>query len=290
MLDISNPVNVDKLEMFAFGVDHSEGITVTPDGTIYSGGESGQIYRIDNDQPITVANVSGFILGLASDAENRVYAIDNANKCVWRFDPVSQTAMKWLEGPAGNPFKVPNWGSFGPDGSYYLTDSGGWNEGNGCIWVKPAREAVKIFSVESNGFPNGCAVSADGKKLFVVESTPSAICEISINPDGTAGPRKVLVEFGNMVPDGVKEAQDGSLLISFYQPNFVVQWTQANGLRTLALDPQGMLLFAPTNFDFTGADRKTILFANLGRGNLSRGNFDIAGALPHFPTQELLGS
>jgi gluconolactonase len=290
MINLNGKVNVEKMEMFAFGVDHSEGITVTPDGTIYAGGEAGQIYRIDNDEPTTVANTSGFMLGLASDAQNRVYAIDNVNKCVWRYNPINQETDKWLEGPASNPFRVPNWGSFGPDGSYYLTDSGGWNESNGCVWVKPANEPVKIFSAESNGFPNGCTVSSDGKKLFIVESSPAVMCEIPVNPDGTAGSRTILAEFGDMVPDGIKEGQDGSLIISFYQPNLIAQWSKQGGLTTLALDPQGMLLFAPTNFDFTGPDRKTMVIANLGRGNLTRANFDIAGAIPHFPTRELIGS
>ena len=290
MLEVIEPVNLDKLEIFAFGVDHCEGVTVTPDGTLYAGGEAGQIYRIDNDQPVTVANLSGFMLGLASDALNRVYAIDSANKCVWRYDPLTQASTKWLEGPVDMPFNVPNWGSFGPDGSYYLTDSGNWDKRDGFIWIKCPNEELKIFSTESVNFPNGCAVSSDGTKLFVVESVPSAICEITINPDGTAGTRKILIELGTLVPDGIKEVEDGSLIISFFQPNLVARWTKEGGLVTLALDPQGVLLFAPTNFDFMGVDRKTIIFANLGRWNLTRADFNFAGVMPHFPTQELIGS
>ncbi|MBC7464246.1 MAG: SMP-30/gluconolactonase/LRE family protein [Actinobacteria bacterium] len=290
MLKVDQPLNLDKLKVFAAGVDHSEGVTVTLDGTLYAGGEAGQIYRIDNDQPVTVANLAGFMLGLASDALNRVYAIDSANKCVWRYDPLTQESTKWLEGPNNMPLNVPNWGSFGPDGSYYLTDSGSWNESDGLIWVKHPHEALKIFTRESPNFPNGCAVSYDGTKLFVVESAPSSICEININPDGSAGTRRILIELGNLVPDGIREVEDGSLIISFFQPNLVAHLTKEGVLVTLALDPQGVLLFAPTNFDFMGVDRKTIVFANLGCWHLTRANFNIAGVLPHFPTSELIGS
>ena len=111
MIDTTKKLNLDKVEVIAGGVDHSEGVTVTPNQTIYCGGEAGQIYRIDNDAPVEVANVKGFMLGLASDAENRVYAVDNANKCVWRYDPVKNATEKWLEGPNGNPFNVPNHGA-----------------------------------------------------------------------------------------------------------------------------------------------------------------------------------
>jgi sugar lactone lactonase YvrE len=123
-----------------------------------------------------------------------------------------------------------------------------------------------------------------------VESSPGAICEISINADGSAGKRKVICELGILVPDGIKEAQDGSLVVSFYQPNLVANWTNESGLKILVLDPQGTYLAAPTNFDFMGPDRKTMVFANLSRWNLSRGNFNIAGAPAHFPTRELIGS
>ena len=229
MIDTTKKLNLDKVEVIAGGVDHSEGVTVTPDQTIYCGGEAGQIYRIDNDVPVEVANVKGFMLGLASDAENRVYAIDNANKCVWRYDPKSNSTEKWLEGPKDNPLNVPNHGSFGPDGSYYLSDSGDWAKNDGKIWVKRPGKSIEIFTTESKNFPNGNAVSRDGTKLYVVESEPSAICEIEINSDGTAGQRKVLIELGLYVPDGIRVAADGSLIISFYAPNLIARWSPAGG-------------------------------------------------------------
>ena len=62
---------LDHIEMFD-GLDHPEGIAVTPDGLIFVGGEAGQIYRIDDDDTATeVANTGGFILGIAADAAGR---------------------------------------------------------------------------------------------------------------------------------------------------------------------------------------------------------------------------
>jgi gluconolactonase len=178
MIDVTKKLNLDKVEIIAAGVDHSEGLTVTPDGTLYCGGEAGQIYRIDDDKPVEVANVKGFMLGLASDGENRVYAIDNANKCVWRYDPKTQKTDKWLEGPKDKPFNVPNHGSFAPDGSYYLTDSGDWEERSGKVWVKRPNEEVRIFSTDATNFPNGNAVSRDGKKLIGWFPMASELLEI----------------------------------------------------------------------------------------------------------------
>ena len=290
MIDVTKKLNLDKVEIIAAGVDHSEGLTVTPDGTLYCGGEAGQIYRVVDDKPVEVANVNGFLLGLSSDAENRVYAIDNANKCVWRYDPKSNKAEKWLEGPKENPFHVPNHGAFGPDGSYYLTDSGEWEERSGKVWVKRPNEAVRVFSNEAKNFPNGNAVSKDGKKLYVIESVPSAISEIEILPNGEAGPKKVLVELDWLVPDGIRVAADGSLIVSFYSPNLVARWSQEKGLEPLANDPQGVFLAAPTNLEFIGANLETIVLASLARWQLSRAKLGVKGQSPHYPTAAQIGN
>ena len=53
MIDVTKKLNVDKVEIIAAGVDHAEGITITPDMTIYCGGEAGQIYRIDKRRNAT---------------------------------------------------------------------------------------------------------------------------------------------------------------------------------------------------------------------------------------------
>jgi hypothetical protein len=45
-------VPIDQLEMFAHGLDHAEGIAVTADGTVYVGGEAGQLYRIGADDTV----------------------------------------------------------------------------------------------------------------------------------------------------------------------------------------------------------------------------------------------
>ncbi|MFM8485773.1 MAG: hypothetical protein ACKOCH_05525, partial [Bacteroidota bacterium] len=52
---------------FASGLDHPECVAVHPDGSVWAGGEAGQIYRISPDGRVVeeVANTGGFVLGLA---------------------------------------------------------------------------------------------------------------------------------------------------------------------------------------------------------------------------------
>ena len=146
----TEPVALDKCEAFAHGLDHSEGIAVTTAGDIYVGGEAGQIYRIVDDAPQEVANVKGFLLGLAADAEGRIYAIDNVAKKVWRYDPRNNVTDTFI-GPPEAKIKVPNWGAFDAAGNYYLTNSGDWMQGNGCIWVVRPGKKVELWSEEFAG-------------------------------------------------------------------------------------------------------------------------------------------
>jgi gluconolactonase len=290
MIDIGKKLNLEGIEIIGAGVDHSEGVTVTPDGTIYCGGEAGQIYRIDDNNPVQVADQHGFILGLSSDLENRVYAIDSANKCVWRYDPRTTATEKWLTGPVNDGFITPNHGAFGPDGSYYLTDSGEWDKQNGKVWVKRPGEEVKIFSLELTDFPNGNAVSRDGRKLYVVESQPSSISEVLIGATGKFESRRVLITLGLFVPDGIRIAADGSLIISFYSPNLVARWSEDAGLQPLANDPQGVMLAAPTNFEFCGDNLEFMIFTSLSRWQLSKANLGVVGSKPNYPSAELIGN
>jgi gluconolactonase len=262
------------LETLAHGLDHPEGIAVTPDGTIFVGGEAGQLFRIEADGTFTeVMTTGGFLLGLAADADGRIYACDTAERCVWRIDPASQgagAAEVYSRGAPGRPFRTPNWGCFDARGNLYVSDSGEWKEANGAILVVRPGGATEVWTEESHNFPNGMALSPDGSRLYVLESTPGALVEFDIHPDGTAGTRRLVTELEGTVPDGIVPAMDGSLVIACYRPDAVLRWRADLGIQVLAHDPEGTVLAAPTNVVFTGPELDTIVVPNIGRWHLTR--------------------
>lgn len=283
-------VDTQALEVFADGLDHPEGIALAPDGNLYVGGEAGQIYRVAQDGSFTeLARTGGFLLGLAADAENRIYACDLGKSCVWRFTPSTGQLELFSKGNEQRAMKVPNWGCFDGRGNYYVSDSGAWKAAEGLIWVIRPGGRTEVWTEETRDFPNGMAVAPDGSRLYVLESTPGRINEIPINPDGSAGKRRVLAELGLTVPDGVAVARDGSLIISCYRPDVVYQWREGSGLRVVAEDPQGTLLAAPTNVAFTGANLDVMIVPNLGRWHLTRIRAGIQGTPLFYPTRQQLG-
>jgi gluconolactonase len=289
-------VSLDAMDQIARGVDHAEGICVAPDGTVYVSGERGQIYRLDADDTAhEVATTGGWTLGLAADGMGRIYACDPANHAVMRWDPAGGPPQPWTLGVPGIPFQTPNWGAFGPDGSYYVSDSGAWQAADGRLLVVrpgtgPATDRTHVWSEGSVDFPNGLAVSPDGRELWVLESTPGRLVAFDIRDDGSASPRRVLLELPGTVPDGIAFTEDGSVVIACYRPDTVYRWSAVRGLEVLGDDPAGTVLAAPTNVAFTGPERDILLVPNIGRWHVTRFHVPGIRGVPLFtPDAGLLG-
>ena len=286
-------VSIEELEQIAAGVDHPEGICRTLDDTIYFGGEKGQLYRLEPDDSFTeLLSTGGFMLGLAADAAGLIYGCDAGNGCVWRIDPISLTRDVFCAATADRGELVtPNWGCFDALGNYYFSDSGSWKAADGAvIVVRPGGEAT-VWTKESRNFPNGLSVSADGRHLLVLESTPGALVRYEIGSDGSAGRRELVVDMTGTVPDGVAATTDGSLVIACYRPDVVYRWREDLGLQILASDEEGTALAAPTNVVFCGSALGTMIVPNIGRWHLTRfSHRDLIGAPLHYPTRDQLGA
>ena len=71
-------------------LDHPEGVAVHPDGSVWCGGEAGQVYRIAPDGSsveLRVADDEGFTLALAFGPDGLLYYVDGARRAVMRLDP-----------------------------------------------------------------------------------------------------------------------------------------------------------------------------------------------------------
>lgn len=284
-------VPFDRLETFADGLDHPEGICLSPDGHLYVGGEKGQLYRIEEDDTFTeLVRTEGFMLGLAADGEGRIYGCDGGHRCVWRITPSTGALERWSDGNGTVSMAVPNWGCFDGEGNYYVSDSGRWKAAEGRIWVVRPGCRAEIWTAESRDFPNGMAVDPFEPRLLVLESTPGRLVQFPIRPDGSAGERRVLAELPTAVPDGVAVAQDRSLIIACYRPDVIYRWTAGQGFSVIAEDPEGTLIAAPTNVCFTGPDLDVIVTPNIGRWHLTRIRAGIRGTPLFRPTAEQLGS
>jgi gluconolactonase len=92
------------------------------------------------------------------------------------------------------------------------------------------------------------------------------------------------------VPDGLAFATDGSILIACYRPDAIYRWRADTGIETVAEDPEGTVLAAPTNCAFVGPELRTVVVPNIGRWHVTRFAVPgLAGVPLFYPTPQQLG-
>lgn len=274
-----------ELTNVGFLFDHPEAVAWGPDGHCYAGGELGQLYRFafGGGALQEVARVEGgALLGLAHDADGNTYACDERLACVHRITPEGAVTT-YADGNAERKMRLANYPVFDDAGNLYVSDSGGWRAQDGIIWKIAPGGKAEVWDVQASGFTNGMCLSADGAFLYVVESSPPLISRVAINPDGSAGKRNVVVELPRQVPDGVAFDTAGNLYISLYNPNIVYRLTPEGELITLYDDWEQLMLVAPTNIAFGGADMKTLIIASLCGLSIHTAPMPVAGLPVRYP-------
>jgi gluconolactonase len=273
------------LSNLGYAFDHPEAVAWGPDGRAYAGGEAGQLYRfsLDGKKIEEVARVQGgFLLGMAHDADANTYACDERSACVHRITP-SGDVSTYASGNPDQKMRVPNYPVFDDHGNLYVSDSGAWAAKDGFIWKIAPGGAAEIWDRQANGFTNGMCLSADGKWLYVAESSPPLISRVEIKADGSAGRREVVVELPRQVPDGLAFDAAGDLYISLYNPNIIYRLTTGGELLTLYDDWEQLMLVAPTNIAFAGPDLKTLIIASICGWSVHAAPMPVAGLPVRYP-------
>jgi gluconolactonase len=183
----------------------------------------------------------------------------------------------------GRRLVLPNYAAFGPDGTLWLSDSGTWKADDGRLVALLPDGSAHTVSERLPRFPNGLAVSTDGRTLYVVESLgPGVSC---IDLTAPEAPPQDVVRLPGTVPDGLAVLADGSLLISCYRPDQILHLALDGALTVVAADPEGTLLAAPTNVCLAGPRLDHLVAANLNRWHLTLLGAGFVGAPLHRPEQ-----
>lgn len=266
------------------GLDHPEGVCWDPSAqVVYAGGEAGQVYQVslDNPQASVIATARDFVLGLAVDGRSRIVLCvtgDHPSICVAEHGEV----WTLLDEVDGEPLLFPNYAAFEADGTLWFTDSGPWGEHRGRLVRVAPDGSAEVVSRSLGRFPNGCAVSPDGRWLWVVESLGPTVSRFDLRTG--AGP-ELLVTLHGHVPDGLAFTADGGCLIANYRPDRIYHFGVDGRLEVVAQDPHGTLVAAPTNVCFIGEKLDRVVSANLGRWHLTWLDLGLTGSPLLYPNR-----
>jgi gluconolactonase len=257
-------------------LDHPEGIAVHPDGSVWCGGERGQIFRLDPDGASIeeMATTGGFILGMAFDRAGNLFVCDMKHAAVFRVEPSSGRVDRFSDGAPGRPFKIPNSPAFDAAGHLYVSDSHAFGiPGPGVIRIAPDGEG-ELWYERDVTFANGLAMAPDGSALYVAETFASTVFRIPIRDDGSAGEREDVASTPGSLPDGLAFDVEGNLYVGCYEPSRVLRIDPSGAVEVLWHDATAHTLAHPTNLAFRGT---TMFTANLGRWHVTRIDVGVEG-------------
>lgn len=262
-------------------LDHPEDVAVAADGTLYTGGENGQVYEIDPEtNAVTeIANTGGFILGLEIGPDGELYACDFQNHAVYRIAGDASPTVEAVvsSGPDSPPWH-PNAIAFASDGRMYVSDSGDRSDmanAGGCIYCVDPDGHGHVLTDEVSAFPNGVSLSKDEQTLYVAETGTHSLFAIHLAGEPDV---EFLTDECGMV-DGIALDAADSLYVASIGDNAVYR-LQDGAVETIVRDPTGLEIGNPTNIAFGGPDMRRLYIANLALWHLTALEIDTDGRYP----------
>jgi len=277
--------NILEVKIVQESLDHPECLAFGPSGMLYAGGEAGQIYKIDirAKKVEQIASLGGFVCGVTVDGDENVYACVTTTHVVTKIHPDRTTAV-FCDKAERSPLKTPNFSVFDSRGDMYLTDSGDFRHATGRLLRVHRDGTSESLLGDYLNFPNGLALSADGKTLYMIESTSSKISKVPIERDGSLGAPETYAQVQGTVPDGMAFDKSGNLYVGCYTPDIILKVDTNRNVSTLIEDKSSEVVNRPTNVAFRPVkDSTELYFANLGWWHICSLDVHVPGQPLNYP-------
>jgi gluconolactonase len=273
-------IHTESLTVFANGLDHPECCAFDRDGNLWTGGEAGQIYRIDPTGNVeTIASLGGFCAGVALSPDDSQLFACVAGRGIVRVAKETGEHSVFATHAGQHQIVSANFLLFDRSGPLYVTDSGKWKQRNGYVLRFDTDGRGEVLAGPL-GYANGLARSADGRHLYMVESDSDAILRFEIaNNDRLTTPDVYANEVGRF-PDGLALDVAGNLYVCCYASDEIWRISPAREKTLVAHDRWGILLGRPTNLAFGGPAFDELFITNLARYTITRAPLGTRGQPP----------
>jgi gluconolactonase len=235
-----------------------------------------KIFRFDGDgHPKVIREDDGGASGLAYDLQGRLYMCEPDSRRVTRFDQKGKLETL-AEGYQGKKFNAPNDITVRKDGQVYFTDPafGSANDRRELdfygIWHVTPKGDLGVFARWQTR-PNGIAVSADGKLLFVTDSDRHTVVAFDLDRNGAGTNQRDVVKNVAGVPGGIRTDTDGRLYVA---ARGVAVYTAQGKLERTLVESENA-----SNCAFGEGDLQSLFIS--ARGSIYRVKLSAKGALQY---------
>ena len=258
------------------GFSGTEGPAVLADGSVlFVENRADRVIRVDPKGGTSVyLEKDGGANALAINAKGELLGIETAEGATGV--AVLQPQHKLIvTGYNGKPFVRPNDLALSSHGDIYLSDPGAAQKAaageavkTGVYWVNAHGKVTLV--ADDLAFPNGVALSADEKTLFVADTQGPALLAFTVNANGSLSDRREFARLagyqqtakgGRSGADGIAVDKQGRVYVATNAGVEVFE-ESGNPLGVIALPRQ------PQNLVFGGKDHATLYV--VGRGTVYR--------------------
>lgn len=194
-----------------------EGPAFDRTGTFYCTDlHNGRILRVARGVVDVVADYGGRPNGLKVHADGRLVVACHARGII-AVDPRTGAVTTLVDRYEGERFRAPNDLVFAANGDLYFTDPGRSDlaEPHGRLYRLRASGELELL-LDRLPFPNGVALSADGRVLFLAMTRANQVWRAGLMPDGRLHRVSVFVQLsgGLSGPDGLALDESGNLAVA----------------------------------------------------------------------------
>ncbi|MEP6715905.1 MAG: SMP-30/gluconolactonase/LRE family protein, partial [Terriglobia bacterium] len=206
-------------ERVATGLRYADGIVWSREGfLVFADVLKRVVYRLDpGTAPKPTPGDANGAQGLTYDVQGRIYFCELLTRRVTRMDRKGKIETV-AESFQGKKFNSPNDIVVRKDGHVFFTDPAFGSaidkrelDFNGIFHVSPKGEVDIVARWQTR--PNGIALSADGKVLFVTDADRHAVVAFDVDKNGAASGQRDLIAHTEGVPGGLRVDVAGRLYI-----------------------------------------------------------------------------
>jgi sugar lactone lactonase YvrE len=235
-----------------------------------------RIFKLDAEpHPQVLREGDGGASGLSYDSQGRLYICESEARRITRLDQKGKIETL-AEAYQGRKFNAPNDIIVRKDGQIYFTDPAFGSatdrrelDFHGIWHLSPKGDLEVLARWQTR--PNGIALSADGKLLFVTDSDRHTVVAFDLDRTGAGGNQRDVIKNIAGVPGGLKTDVDGRFYIA---ARGVATYSPAGQLQRTLLESE-----RATNCAFGEGDLESLFIA--ARGSIYRVKLGVKGALQY---------